>query len=117
MKIRTGFVSNSSSSSFVLFGKTFDAEEFMEKFKFAVGEMARLDETGLYPYEERFKCFNLDHVSMNEKTGRWIVGMRLEGDGEDIFYKIENMKEHFGSECKLYYGFDANGDVSIGDIV
>ena len=117
MKICNGFISNSSSSSFILFGKTFNDDEFMKQFKFTSDEMTKLNETGLYPYRDKFECFNLDHVSMNEKTKEWIAGMVLEGDSEDVFYKIETMKEHFGSECKFYYGFDANGDVCIGDLV
>jgi len=33
MKIRRGFVSNSSTSSFMIYGTTIDPEEFVEKFK------------------------------------------------------------------------------------
>lgn len=47
MKIRTGFVSNSSSSSFCIYGASFDTDELVTILK----NIADVDTEGLEPYE------------------------------------------------------------------
>lgn len=66
MKIRMGFVSNSSSSSFCIFGVCLDQDEIIEKLKLDINE------------DDDFDMIEL----LEEKCPK----MEIHSDMEDIFY-------------------------------
>lgn len=112
MKIRTGFVSNSSSSSFVIFGRIFSVDEISRIFKFTDGEKKHIDEDGLlYDYEGGPK---LKHYSCKRVEDKWIIGKRLRGTGLEIIEQIFDIEKDLGA-CTLYTGIDADGDISFDE--
>jgi hypothetical protein len=112
MKIRTGFVSNSSSSSFLIFGKILSSDEIAKIFKFTDDERKRIDSDGLlYDYEGKPKLKNYLCKRMGDE---WIIGTKLKGNGIEIIRQVFDTERDFG-QCKLYSGIDADGELSFDD--
>ena len=90
MKIRTGFVSNSSSSSFMIYGAALDPDEIRN----FVSENFEISEET----EESFDDSNYDVAEFFEdKMGEWLKQNKLEfivGQDCEIFY-IGMSPDHF----------------------
>ena len=78
MKIRTGFVSNSSSSSFILYGaaieedvfKKIAVEKLKESEKFSEEELEEIEEDGMWELCDRFdEVSDFAYVSTNRGSG------------------------------------------------
>jgi hypothetical protein len=116
MKLRFGFVSNSSSTSFAIYGKRFDENELKSRFKFTDDEMKDIVENGLCDYQDD----NLDGLEFVELDDEgelivWIVGGMLSGTSEDIRAELKHVDKIFGTGCKLYRGVDQDGNIYLDD--
>lgn len=109
MKIRNGFVSNSSSSSFVIFGKILSSDEFAKRFGFTEDEMEDIHENGVYDYENRLTDCDYQYLSDDDE---WIVGRSVGGSKSDIIEDMNIAESALGSGCKLYSGIDTDGEVT-----
>jgi len=90
MKIRNGFVSNSSSSSFVIAGCRLDKDIFMEEFNVTEEQIEEAMDN--YEYDNLVEGFDVDYDSEAETfyVGEIIVGNANFYGGESIpFANIE----------------------------
>lgn len=97
MKIRSAFVANSSSSSFLIIGKTFKTEEEAEKFEEVLGK----DATNHYiDYDSEYIAgFDIDPGLTNSVSGNakeLIV---------DINIKYQRLKDVMKDEEPVYHGY------------
>jgi hypothetical protein len=113
MKLRSGFVSNSSSSSFVIFGKILEDEDLERIFKFTSDEMKRIDEYGLYEFENT-NLKGVDFVSLSGNR-QFIIGKNLKGNGADLIEMIFDADRILGGGCILYRGIDQDGERFLSD--
>ena len=114
MKQRNGFVSNSSSSSFVVFGKQFSQEEFMNKYGLTDEEMDSINENGVEDssaWKRIKKEFTL--VWPHYYDGDWIVGGSISGDHTNIVDTMLEVESVLGEGCELFTGVDYDGELSL----
>jgi hypothetical protein len=113
MKIRNGFVSNSSSSSFVIFGKIFTRGAFAKRCNFTKEEMKDIMENGIEDYEDRFG--GLECIQLDDDGREWLFGESLRGDEKEISVITAYMNKLFDGGCKLYKGVDNCGIISLDE--
>ena len=114
MKIRTGFVSNSSSSSFVIFGKYFNEDEFNKMYNLTDEDVDDISDNGL----EDANCFNekiKEHLKgltfRRLDDGDIIIGKSIGGDRKSIIKDMDTAIAALGDDCSLYTGINCDGDI------
>ena len=108
MKIRNGFVSNSSSSSFVIFGKILDDADLKQIFKFTSDEMKRVQENGLYDFENTH-LKDVDFVALSGDR-QFIIGKNLKGNATFLIEMIFDAEKILGNGCIVYRGVNQDGE-------
>lgn len=98
MKIRTGFVSNSSSTSFTLYGTSIDIDEMVKKIKLVsnnILEDEEIEENFDELFEETFNKIlasdNLTYVS--DRDGGVVYIGRAPEEFEDLKLVVDNKNE------------------------
>lgn len=102
MKVRTGFVSNSSSSSFCIYGAAIEESEFIEKVKTMNPELADVDCS--YEITESLET-NLD-VELPSYFDTAYIGRSWSSIGDEETGK--QFKEGVKKEIKRVFGEDIN---------
>lgn len=123
MKIRTDYVSNSSSSSFVLWGVMFDLDELQQKLK-EVNAVSHEDEDVYACYFDQWldeqKIFDYGDYVISDNDA--VFGLKPTAMKDDetllqfktrIFAKLAEAGLPAVSldDIKLYQGVDADGDI------
>ena len=114
MKIRNGFVSNSSSSSFCIYGSSFDMDEFSklaEKLGLKADAVDDDDEFDFDEYdavERACAKFNLEvHMPSESDTfyvGRSLTDIKDNETGKEFKDSVKkNLKELFGRKIDCEY--------------
>lgn len=113
MKIRSGFVSNSSSSSFCIYGVYMDTDELVEKMKNAGNlseeELEQLDDEGSW-YIQELLYGKMDNLSIYESEGDCWIGRDFTTIGDDETGKQfkesveQNMEKLLGEkvDCEIH---------------
>ena len=124
MKIRTDFVSNSSSSSFVLWGVDFDVNELAQKLKDAglLKEDENADEYSDTPLYEFFENAGFDYGESVIGDDTVVLGMKPDEMKDDetlaqfkqrVVEKLKAANIPVGGvgDIKLITGVDSDGDI------
>jgi hypothetical protein len=124
MKIRTDFVSNSSSSSFVLWGVDFDVNELAQKLKDAglLKEDENADEYSDMPLYEFFENAGFDYGESVIGDDAVVLGMRPDEMKDDetlaqfkqrVVEKLKAANIPVGGveDIKFITGVDSDGDI------
>lgn len=109
MKIRNGFVSNSSSSSFMIFGKIITTDELKRIFNFTDKDVENIWD---YEGNAKLKYFSCKCVDDGKK---WLIGSKLGGNGSSIIGQVFDTEKELSGGCKLYSGMDHDGELEFDD--
>ena len=105
MKIRNGFVSNSSSSSFVIYGRTYNEETLNKRFGFNPDEELEDEDGESYIDDEQlYEVISDSGFDYHQEDGEYYIGVHLTNMKEDETFgdfkkRVEQeITEKFGNE-------------------